>query len=453
MALIKQILRLAIPSIATFSSMTFSGLLILMIVGKLGAPALAVVGISNMLMYNMWALFSGIQGAINYLVAQNFGSGKISVGNQRMQIALIASFGISILLFFASFVFPHVILNWIGSNSIILTLGTPYVQVRMIALMFTIINIAFYAYMRAIGDTRTPMIISLISDFLIVAFTYMFCYGQFGFPKLGLQGGAWSVVVAEVVALLLNLFVYYRLLNKTHQTRKWVPIEFREVRLLMIESVKLSIAELSNSLGMLVFTSCITRLGTTAVAANEIALNILSFGYMPSNGFGAAATIGIGQEIGKGQPLVARRYGLVTAYLGMGFMILISILLFLFDLPIAMVYTSDSNVYLHTLSLIHIAAFMQLFSGATVIFGGGLRGAGDTTFLSRTSLLFNWILFIPGTLLLTQVFHLGQVGAWAALFCMNVITGIANGWRYLNFRWVSAKSKSININLPTGIDV
>src|SRR4051812_47674188 len=261
MALIKQIFRLAIPSIATFSSMTFMGLLTLMIVGKLGAAALAVVGITNMLMYNMWALFSGIQGAINYLVAQNFGSGTIRVGNQRMQIALIASLGISILLLFASFVVPYLILKWIGANASLLTLGTPYVQVRMIALMFTILNIVFYAYMRAIGDTRTPMIISLVSDFLIVAFTYVFCYGQFGFPKLGLQGGAWSVVAAEVIALFFNLLVYFHFLNKQHQTRKWVPIEFSEVRLLMTESVKLSTAELSNSLGMLVFTSCITRLG------------------------------------------------------------------------------------------------------------------------------------------------------------------------------------------------
>jgi MATE family multidrug resistance protein len=297
------------------------------------------------------------------------------------------------------------------------------------------------------------MIISLINSFLVVAFTYVFCYGQFGFPKLGLQGTAWSVVAAEVVALLLNLLVYYRFLNETHLTRTWVPIEFGEVRFLMIESVKLSITELSNSVGMLVFTSCITRLGTAAVAANEIALNILSFGFMPSNGFGAASTIGIGQRIGKGQQLEAKRFGLVTAYLGMGFMILISILLILFALPVAKLYTSDSDVYSRTLPLIYLAAFMQLFSGASVIFAGGLRGVGDTTFLSRASLLFNLILFIPGTILLTQVYDLGQVGAWAALCSMNVLTGITNYWRYHNFRWISAKSKSINTNLPTEIDV
>jgi multidrug resistance protein, MATE family len=446
MKLIKEILRLAIPSIATFSSMTVTGLLILMIVGKLGATAIAVVGISNILMYNLWALFSGNQGAINYLVAQNCGSKTMKLGNQRMQIALILAALQAMLLFIASFGAPHFILEVLGSNAMILKLGTPYFQVRMYAIMFTIFNIVFYAYMRAIGDTKTPMNISIINSALVVILTYVLAYGKFGFPNLGLQGAGWSMVAAEGITLLLNLLVYFRILNKTYFTRSWVKIERQQVRLLLTESMKLGITELSNSLGMLVFTGCITRLGTTAIAANEIALNILSFGFMPANGFGAASTIGIGQEIGKARPLEAKRFGLVTVYLGLGFMALFSIFLFLYALPVAKMYTSDSAVYLTAISLIHLASFIQLFSGAGIIFAGGLRGVGDTTFLSRTSLLFNWILFIPGTILLTQIYHFGQTGAWTAFCSLIVLTSLANGWRYITFKWASAESKSAPIS-------
>lgn len=449
MQLIRQILRLAIPSIATFfSSMTFTGLLVLMIVGKLGAAAIAVVGITNILMYNIWALFSGIQGAINYLVAQNHGSNNMRLGNQRMQIALIASAILALLEFGSSFAFPHFILQAMGSNETILSLGTPHVQVRMFALMFSIINIVFFAYMRATGDTRTPMNIALISNALVVLFfTYLLCYGKFGFPDMGLQGAAWSLVIAEGIGLLLNLLVYFRFMNEAYLTRTWVPIELPQVRLVLFESVKLSITELSNSIGMLVFTSCITRLGTAAIAANEIALNILSFGFMPSNGFGAASTVGIGQEIGKGRPLEAKRFGLVTVYLGVGFMALFSVFfLFLFALPVAKLYTTETAVYMTAISLIHLASFIQLFSGAGIIFfAGGLRGVGDTTFLSRTALLFNWVLFIPCTVLFTQVYQFGQYGAWSALCSLIVLTGLANGWRYLSLKWTSVRDKSTRV--------
>ncbi|MDB4866222.1 MAG: efflux family protein, partial [Cohnella sp.] len=186
MQLVKQILRFAIPSIATFSSMTFTGLLVLMIVGKLGAAAIAVVGISNIIGYNLWASFSGVQASINFLVAQNYGSNNIRLGNQRMQIALLITALQGLVLFAGSFVLPYVILHVMGSNETILSLGTPYLQLRMLALIFTMFNTVFYAYMRAIGDTRTPMTISLINSALVVSLTYAMAYGAFGFPKLGL---------------------------------------------------------------------------------------------------------------------------------------------------------------------------------------------------------------------------------------------------------------------------
>ncbi|PLS05323.1 MATE family efflux transporter [Neobacillus cucumis] len=453
MKLIKEILRLAIPSIATFSSMTVTGLLILMIIGKLGAASIAVVGITNVLMYNLWALFSGNQGAINYLVAQNYGSKNMKLGNQRMQIALILAVFQAILLFVASFIVPHFILVVMGSNTEILKIGTPYVQVRMFAMMFTVFNIIFYAYMRATGDTRTPMNISLINSALVVFFTYTLAYGKFGLPNLGLQGAGWSMVAAEGITFLLNLLVYFRFLNEKYFTLTWVPIERRQVRLLLFESSKLGITELSNSMGMLVFTACITRLGTVAIAANEIALNILSFGFMPANGFGAASTVGIGQEIGKGRPQEAKQFGLVTVYLGLGFMLLISIILFVFALPIAKLYTSVTAVYLTSVSLIHLASFILLFSGTSIIFAGGLRGIGDTTFLSRTSLLLNWIFFVPCTILLTQVYHLGQTGAWTAFCSLIFLQSLTNALRYKSYNWTLAKSKSSPIAESTTLHV
>ncbi|WP_123040351.1 MATE family efflux transporter [Cohnella candidum] len=442
MQLVKQILKLAIPSIATFSSMTFTGLLVLMIVGKLGAAAIAVVGISNIVIYNLWAMFSGVQGAINYLVAQNFGSNDIRQGNQRMQIALIFTVIQGLGLLIGSFALPYAILYIMGSNVTILDLGTPYLQVRMLALIFGMFNGTFFAYMRAVGDTRTPMTLALINSGLVVALTYLLAYGKFGFPDLGLQGAAWSVFITELATALLCLLVYYRFMAGAYLTRVWERIEKQQVRLVLLESSKLGVTELSNSLGMFVFTSCITMLGTTAIAANEIALNILSFGFMPSNGFGAAATIGIGQEIGKGRSREARRFGIVTVYLGLIFMALISVVFFLFALPIAKLYTPDKAVYDLAISLIHLAAFIQLFTGANIIFGGGLRGIGDTTFLSRTAMLLNWVLFIPGTIVLTRVLDLGQTGAWTALCSLIVLTAIANAWRYLSLDWTNVKVKS-----------
>ncbi|SFJ32333.1 putative efflux protein, MATE family [Paenibacillus sp. UNC496MF] len=442
MQLAKRILQLALPSIATFSSMTFTGLLVLMIVGKLGAAAIAVVGVTNILIYNMWALCAGIQNAINYLVAQNFGSGEMRLANQRMQIALLLTGILAFMLLAGSLLAPELILRAMGLNEEIVSLGSDYVMVRMIALMFNIFSGAFFAYFRAIGDTKTPMTIALINSGLVVVLTYLLAYGKFGFPDLGLQGASWSIVIAELVQLGMCLWVYYGYLNATLLTRSRERFDRKQVKLMISESAKLSTMEMSNSLGMLVFTMCISRLGTVAIAANEIALNILSFGFMPSNGFGAAATIGTGQEIGKGRPEEAKRFGLMTVVLGVLMMVLISILMFIFALPIAKLYTPERAVYLAVIPLIHLAAFIQLFNTSGIIFGGGLRGIGDTAYLSRVAFVLNWIVFIPGTLLLTVVLDYGQVGAWIAL-CGNMVLGaLLNGLRYIKLDWSRTRVKS-----------
>lgn len=442
MLLVKRILRLALPSIATFSSMTLTGMLVLIIVGRLGAAAIAVVGISNILLYNTWALFAGVNESINYLVSQNVGEGRIADGNERMQIALVLSLALDAGWVAVSFTLPHSILEWLGANSVLVRAGTEYLTIRMLTFAFSMFTNLFFAYMRAVGDTRTPMLISLTTNALLIVLTYGLTYGVAGWRGMGLPGAAWSMFCTEALGLALSAAVYFGPYHKRFATRIWHSMALSHVRLILQESGKLSVMELSMSLGMLVFTACITRLGTVPVAANEIALNILSLGFMPANGFGAAATICVGQEVGASRPLVARKVGAYTAGMGLLFMALFSVFLWVFAASVARVYTSDLVVSALAVSLIHIASFIQLFDGGGIILAGGLRGIGDTTFLFRMALVQNWVIFIPLTLLLTLVFHFGQAGAWVALCTLIVLIGVTNALRYWRLDWRQVASRS-----------
>jgi len=447
-----RILRLALPSIATFSSMTLTGMIVLILIGRLGPVDIAVVGISNILLYNTWALFAGVNEAINYLVSQNFGEGLMADGNQRMQIALVLSVILDVLWIVVSFVLPEHILVWLGANAAIVGHGTDYLRIRMLTFSFSMFSNIFYAYMRAVGDTKTPMIISLTTNVILIALTYVLTYGVLGMHGMGLQGAAWSMFCTEALGLALSAYVYYGPYRRRFHTRVWLSMNLQQARIILKESGKLSVMELSMSIGILVFTACITRLGTTAVAANEIALNILSLGFMPANGFGAAATISVGQEVGGNRPLEARRVGLYTVVMGLVFMLLFSLFLWLFALPVSHIYTSDLAVSALAVSLIHIASFIQLFDGGGIILAGGLRGIGDTTFLFRMSLVQNWLIFIPLTLLLTQVLQWGQAGAWVALCTLIVLIGVTNAWRYLRLDWAAIISMSTRMEIMKSVD-
>ena len=173
-------------------------------IGGLGAPAIAVAGITNILIYNVWALFAGINESINYLVSQNFGENTMANGNQRMQIALLLALGLDVLWLLSSIALPYHILTWLGANPTIVQDGTQYLRIRMISFAFTLFTNIFYAYMRAVGDTRTPMTISLVTNVLLIPLTYLMTYGAFHFHGFGLNGSAWSMVITEALGMALG---------------------------------------------------------------------------------------------------------------------------------------------------------------------------------------------------------------------------------------------------------
>src|SRR5690554_1813581 len=176
---------------------------------------------------------------------------------------------------------------------------------------------------------------------------------------------------------------------------------------------------------MLIYTIFVARLGTEALAANEIALSIMSFGFMPAFAFGATATILVGQQLGKGNPLAAKRMGTDTAVIGTIFMLSLGVLQFTFAEPIARIYSTDPIVYELAALLIMISAFLQIFDGFLNFYAGGLRGIGDTSFLLKISLLLSWLFFVPVAYAMIFVLEWGSVGAWLSLYAFLMIMGIS----------------------------
>ena len=265
--------------------------------------------------------------------------------------------------------------------------------------------------------------------------TYGLAFGRFGLPNLGLAGAGWGMFAGEAVGLLGCLYVYYVRMAKRFGTRRRVRSTLAETKLITAESGKLGLQEFAMSVALLIFTRFVMELGTTAVAANEVALNVMSFGFMPAFAFGATATILVGQEIGRGAPDLARKLGTHTALLGSLFLLALGAVEFVFAEPIARWYTDDPEVYRLTAHLIQVAAFLQLFDGFYNFFGGGLRGIGDTGFLLKTSVALNWLLFLPIAYLSVFVFDWGSYGAWISLYLYMTAFGLTLMLRYYRTDW------------------
>lgn len=437
----KLILGLALPSIVSFASGTVTGTINLIMVGPMGALVIAVVGVSNIIAYNAWALCSGFGYSVNYLVAQNYGAGQMDQAVRRTHIALYAGVGAALLVVTTGWLMPALILKLMGGSSELVTTGAGYLMYRLFAIACFTVSFVFHGFLRGIGDTRTPMLMSLIANGAMIFFTYALTYGNLGFPELGLTGAGVAVLIGEALGLIGSAYVYFFRLHRRYGTRRRIAFDGSEIRFIVGESGKLGVQELAMSGAMFIFTIFVTRLGTEALAANEIALNVMALGYMPAFAFGATATILVGQEIGRGEPYLARRLGTDVAVLGSLFLLVLGVAEFAFPEMVARLYTSDPAVYTLAGQLIMISAFLQLFEGLLNYYAGALRGLGDTSFLLRVSLALNWLVFIPLAYVLTFTAGLGSTGAWISLYVFLALFAIVLCIRFYRTDWDAARLK------------
>ncbi|MEK3888829.1 MATE family efflux transporter [Bacillus sp. FSL K6-3431] len=439
----KKVLLLAIPSIASFASSTLTGTINLILVGQIGALAIAIVGVTNIVMYNAWALFSGIGHTTNYLVAQNYGSNNMKKGIERTYIAFYLCIAASAFVLLVGLIFPEGIFKALGSSPEMIEEGKSYLQIRFFAMVFSVFTFVFHGFLRGIGDTKTPMISAVIGGGLMIFFTYGLTYGKLGLPEIGLVGAGIAFFIGEVVTFLICAYVYFVKLHPKYDTRKRIAFNRSELNLIFGESSKLGIQEFSMAMAMFVFTAFVMRLGTHALAANEVALSVMSLGFMPAFAFGSTATILVGQEIGKGKPLDGRRAGTQTAILGSIFLLILGVIQFFLSEPIAKIYSQDVRVYHLAAKLIMISAFLQLFDGLLNFYAGGLRGIGDTSFLLKISLILGWLFFIPLSYVLTFTLNLGSVGAWISFYSYLTVFGISVMIRFYRTDWNTIRLKTV----------
>ncbi|MDQ0167190.1 putative MATE family efflux protein [Bacillus horti] len=428
-----KIINLTIPTIIAMSSTTIMGIVNLIIVGSLGYEHIGAVGITNVIILNLFALFGAIGYAINYLVAQHYGAKNyekcVNYTYTGIYLTLILSIPILICSFFA----PTYIYKIIGASETIVAIGTGYLSLRLISFCFTMFRTVFLGFIRAIGDTKSPMYSGIIGNVLNIVLSYVLVFGMFGFPELGILGAGWAFLIAEIVQTIYVVIYFY--LVKELPTRQIPPFRKGEFKIVSSESAKIGLEDLGMSAAMILFTAFAARLGDIELAATEIALNVLSLAYLPGIGFGTTATILIGQKIGEKNNIAARLTGVKILKVGAMFLIPLSIVYFFAAEQIARLFTDDTLVIEYTVIVLMLASFFLIIDGLQLVVAGALRGVGENTYLMKTSLLLGWVFFVPLTYLLTFVASMGLLGMWIGFYVYIVALFVAFIIKYRKIEW------------------
>lgn len=356
-------------------------------IARYGPVALAGAAMSGVILWRAQMTFGCIDRGTMALAARCAGADdKERLGKTVGQSILIAIF-VGVCMAISGVLLAPQLLIWMKAEADVIAAGTPYLQIIAVASVPRLVFAVIAASLRATGDTKTPMWVTLWMNLLHVLLNFPLIYGipaiaAIGFggtAALGLTGSGVSTAVSMLFSASVVSWMLFHGKAGFHLKRRHFVPHLPTLRTILKVSIPSFIEEFLLSFGFLIFFRFIAVLGTAALAAHAIASRLEALSFMAGLGFAVAAAALVGQALGaKNVPQAKDAFRLTTKY-GVLTMSAVAVGLMVFADPIVRVF-SPGNPEIQQVAalLLIIAAIEQPVLAIAMALGGGLRGAGDT---------------------------------------------------------------------------
>ncbi|KAA6464608.1 MATE family efflux transporter [Acidobacteria bacterium AB60] len=423
---LRAMVALAVPVVLSELGWMAQGVVDTIMVGKLGPAAIGAVALGNAVYYTPSLFGIGLLLGLDTLVSHAYGRRDHEACHhwlaQGVYLACIVSPPLTVLLIAASYAFRHV-----GITAEVAGPAAGYLRILSLSTLPLLLYGGARRYLQGVGQVRVVTVTFVVANLLNWAGNWIFIYGKLGMPALGVNGSAWSTVVARIsmaVALIGFAWRYER--SRGHPLfRHWARPSLLKIRQL----VKIG----APAAGQIVLEVGAWNLGTfsagwltpVALATHQISLNYAALTYMVPLGISAAAAVSVGHAIGAGDPARARRAGWLAEGLGVAFMLGAAIVFIVAPRPLISLYTTDPQVMAVGPKLLWIAAAFQIFDGIQTVSTGALRGLGETRAPMIVNFVGYWVIGLPLGFVLCFVLHWGIYGLWTGLTLALVIISCA----------------------------
>jgi putative MATE family efflux protein len=416
--------RLALPTMAASVVQSANSFLDRIFVGRLGAEALAAVGVGSQLLFLTMALAMAVSTGATAIVARMVGANDQrslrAAARQALGIALtlgVAFTGLGYLLL------PQII-RWYGLEPGADAQARLFLGWALLGAPASFIMMGLSGTFRGLGDTRSPMYASIVATIVHVVGDYLLIFGKFGFPQLGIQGAG--------IAMALSLWAGAGMLwiQQWFSARRELAIPALPVlewwrRILRI-GLPASARTFIYTTSSVVFTGILaaTAAGTAAVAALPIGLTAESIAFMPGFAFAIAASALVGQALGAKNERLAERFGWTAAWQSCAVMTTMAVVFYVFAEQFAGLFTTDPQVKALAVAYLRINAITEPLLAFGMTLAGALQGAGDSLKAMLATFLTQWVVRVPLAYLLAFGLGWDAQGAWWAMALSSGFSGL-----------------------------
>lgn len=436
----KHLIKFAAPLLASSFLQTLYNLVDAICVGQMvGTSGLASIMNSIPLIMFIVSFFIGLSIGLVIVIAQFAGANDTRNLKRCFETGNVFFLSAAVIMTIAGLFLAEPLLRLINIPAESFNDAHAYLTVIFGGLIFTAIYNMTSAYLRGLGDSKTPMFFVLITTLLNIPLDIAFIGGFWFIPKMGVEGAAWATIISQAISCLLCLTYLYKKKHiiefKVSSLRFHTDIFRKIIKLGLYSAIQMALLSVS----FIVMTGFINQYGGVIIAAAGAGARLDTVVIIPAQAIGQSVSAVAAQNIG------IKKYGRARSSLKWGilfsltFNIIISVILFLFGKEIMSMFTSEANVMSAGAAYLKYMAFLYVPFGIMICINGLLQGAGDTKAPMFFTLFSAYAIRIPAALLFSQTFKMGIQGIYLGMVLGPVTVTILAFIYYIAGRWTKMR--------------
>ncbi|MCI8948638.1 MAG: MATE family efflux transporter [Lachnospiraceae bacterium] len=438
---INTAIKMAWPSVLESFFVALAGLIDSLMVSSLGASAVAAVGLTTQPKFLGMALFIALNVSVSAIVARRRGEQDKKGANQALMAALVFTVAAGIAVSILCVILAEPIITLCGSNQDTHEDAVLYFRLIMGGMLFNIISLVINAAQRGAGNTRIAMKTNVTSNMVNMIGNYLIINGHFGFPALGIKGAAFATVFGTVIACIMSIRSLLKdgFISMPYVRKERIGLSFEPVRSMVKISSSVFTEQVLMRIGFMSTAVMAANLGTNAMAAHQVGMNIMSVSFSFGDGMQAAAVALIGRSLGEKTPDEAVRYGNICQRIGNVISLFLSMVYLLGGRALYRLFFEEPEIIDMGVKIMRLMVLIVILQIAQVIYMGCLRGAGDVIFTMIASTFSVTLVRTLGSYMMGYVFGLGLLGVWMGIMADQLSRFFLTTWRFKSGKWTSVK--------------
>ena len=411
----RAILLLSIPAVLEMIMESVFVIADIFFVSRLGADAVATVGITESMVTIIYAIAIGLGTATTSMVSRRIGEKHYDEASRTAFQAILTGLFVSLIIGIPGALYAEKLLQLMGASENITANMSGYTRIMLggnvVIMMLFIINAIF----RSAGDAAVAMKVLWIGNIINIVLDPCLIFGLGPFPHLGVTGAAVATNIGRGTAVIVQFYLLFFGKKRIQLSFRHLAIDFK----IMLRLLKISIGSIGQNListsSWIALVRIISIFGSEVVAGYTIAIRIIGFTLLPSWGISNAASTLVGQNLGAKKPDRAEKAVWVTGWVNMILLGTIGIILVIFPAFFIRLFISDANVLNSGILCLRIVSIGFISYGLGMVLVNSFNGAGDTTTPLKINIFAFWMVEIPLAYILALKLGMNEEGVFVAI--------------------------------------